>query len=188
MFNFYILILFVNLAVAGRQWEGCVYSPNKDLGTESKVVTVRNRRREGSLLSINLKLDPSPLLPSTGICPKPIKNRDVVTLRSWQVTADEYLIVNFSVKHPVRRLLLLHTLPRIPFLQINDIYCLPVFYAHIILQALVLSFTVICFICWCQSRVSEVNNFYVEFLILSFWGVIYRNTLHAVTWWEPCPS
>ncbi|XP_029367683.1 START domain containing 14 [Echeneis naucrates] len=33
-------------------------------------------------------------------CPKPIKNRDVVTLRSWQVTDDEYIIVNFSVKHP----------------------------------------------------------------------------------------
>ncbi|KAM3867028.1 START domain containing 14 [Diretmus argenteus] len=34
------------------------------------------------------------------ICPKPLKNRDVVTLRSWQVTDDEYLIVNYSVKHP----------------------------------------------------------------------------------------
>ncbi|KAM6923797.1 START domain containing 14 [Xenentodon cancila] len=34
------------------------------------------------------------------ICPKPIKNRDVVTLRSWQVADDEYIIVNFSVKHP----------------------------------------------------------------------------------------
>ncbi|XP_013860577.1 START domain containing 14 [Austrofundulus limnaeus] len=34
------------------------------------------------------------------LCPKPIKNRDVVTLRSWKVTDDEYIIVNFSVKHP----------------------------------------------------------------------------------------
>ncbi|XP_029020301.1 START domain containing 14 [Betta splendens] len=34
------------------------------------------------------------------LCPKPIKSRDVVTLRSWQVTDDEYVIVNFSVKHP----------------------------------------------------------------------------------------
>uniref|UniRef100_A0A8D0AX05 START domain-containing protein 10 n=1 Tax=Sander lucioperca TaxID=283035 RepID=A0A8D0AX05_SANLU len=33
------------------------------------------------------------------ICPQPIKNRDVVTLRSWQVTEDEYIIFNFSVKH-----------------------------------------------------------------------------------------
>uniref|UniRef100_A0A4W5R082 START domain-containing protein 10 n=1 Tax=Hucho hucho TaxID=62062 RepID=A0A4W5R082_9TELE len=33
------------------------------------------------------------------MCPKPLKNRDVVTLRSWQVTDDEYVIVNFSVKH-----------------------------------------------------------------------------------------
>ncbi|XP_047440679.1 START domain containing 14 [Mugil cephalus] len=34
------------------------------------------------------------------LCPKPIKNRDVVTLRSWRVTDDEYIIINFSVKHP----------------------------------------------------------------------------------------
>ncbi|XP_072251586.1 START domain containing 14 [Leuresthes tenuis] len=34
------------------------------------------------------------------LCPKPIKNRDVVTLRSWQATDDEYTIINFSVKHP----------------------------------------------------------------------------------------
>ncbi|XP_018589345.1 START domain containing 14 [Scleropages formosus] len=34
------------------------------------------------------------------LCPKPLKNRDVVTLRSWMVTDDEYLIVNYSVKHP----------------------------------------------------------------------------------------
>lgn len=34
------------------------------------------------------------------LCPKPIKNRDVVTLRSWKVNDDEYIIVNFSVKHP----------------------------------------------------------------------------------------
>uniref|UniRef100_A0A3P9J6B8 START domain-containing protein 10 n=1 Tax=Oryzias latipes TaxID=8090 RepID=A0A3P9J6B8_ORYLA len=33
-------------------------------------------------------------------CPKPLKNRDVVTLRSWQVKDDEYIIINFSVKHP----------------------------------------------------------------------------------------
>lgn len=34
------------------------------------------------------------------ISPKPITNRDVVTLRSWQVNEDEYIIINFSVKHP----------------------------------------------------------------------------------------
>ncbi|KAJ8281664.1 hypothetical protein COCON_G00041830 [Conger conger] len=33
-------------------------------------------------------------------CPNPVKNRDVVTLRSWQVNDDEYLIINYSVKHP----------------------------------------------------------------------------------------
>ncbi|MFT7810219.1 PCTP-like protein [Arapaima gigas] len=36
----------------------------------------------------------------SGLCPKPLKNRDVVTLRSWLVMDDEYLIVNYSVKHP----------------------------------------------------------------------------------------
>ncbi|XP_049897985.1 START domain containing 14 [Epinephelus moara] len=34
------------------------------------------------------------------ISPKPLTNRDVVTLRSWQVNEDEYIIINFSVKHP----------------------------------------------------------------------------------------
>ncbi|XP_076148645.1 START domain containing 14 [Alosa pseudoharengus] len=34
------------------------------------------------------------------VCPKPLKNRDVVTLRSWQVNDVEYIIVNYSVKHP----------------------------------------------------------------------------------------
>ncbi|XP_068571125.1 START domain containing 14 [Cebidichthys violaceus] len=33
-------------------------------------------------------------------CSNPIKNRDVVSLRSWQVMEDEYIIINFSVKHP----------------------------------------------------------------------------------------
>uniref|UniRef100_UPI0037E84836 START domain containing 14 n=1 Tax=Semicossyphus pulcher TaxID=241346 RepID=UPI0037E84836 len=33
-------------------------------------------------------------------CPRPITNRDVVSLRSWRVMDDEYIIINFSVKHP----------------------------------------------------------------------------------------
>ncbi|XP_078496300.1 START domain-containing protein 10-like [Lissotriton helveticus] len=33
-------------------------------------------------------------------CPKPLKNRDVVTLRSWLVLDKYYMIINFSVKHP----------------------------------------------------------------------------------------
>uniref|UniRef100_A0A8C5MJF1 START domain-containing protein 10 n=1 Tax=Leptobrachium leishanense TaxID=445787 RepID=A0A8C5MJF1_9ANUR len=32
-------------------------------------------------------------------CPKPLKNRDVVTLRSWLLLEDCYMIINFSVKH-----------------------------------------------------------------------------------------
>ncbi|KAF5895385.1 ras-related protein Rab-41 isoform X1, partial [Clarias magur] len=34
------------------------------------------------------------------ICPKPLKNRDVITVRSWRDSEDEYIIVNYSVKHP----------------------------------------------------------------------------------------
>ncbi|XP_034957964.1 START domain-containing protein 10-like [Zootoca vivipara] len=33
-------------------------------------------------------------------CPKPLRNRDVVTLRSWRVLDKAYIILNFSVKHP----------------------------------------------------------------------------------------
>ncbi|TSQ81018.1 START domain-containing protein 10 [Bagarius yarrelli] len=34
------------------------------------------------------------------LCPKPLKNRDVVTVRSWRASEDEKIIVNYSVKHP----------------------------------------------------------------------------------------
>ena len=34
-----------------------------------------------------------------GKCPKPLKNRDVVMLRPWQVLDNSYIILNFSVKH-----------------------------------------------------------------------------------------
>ncbi|KAI5630043.1 START domain containing 14 isoform X1, partial [Silurus asotus] len=34
------------------------------------------------------------------LCPKPLKNRDVITIRSWHSSEDEYIIVNYSVKHP----------------------------------------------------------------------------------------
>ncbi|XP_066571245.1 START domain containing 14 [Amia ocellicauda] len=33
------------------------------------------------------------------ICPKPLKNRDVVTLRTWQVKDHDHMIINYSVKH-----------------------------------------------------------------------------------------
>ncbi|EMP27293.1 PCTP-like protein, partial [Chelonia mydas] len=33
-------------------------------------------------------------------CPKPLKNRDVITLRSWLPTGADYIIMNYSVKHP----------------------------------------------------------------------------------------
>lgn len=32
-------------------------------------------------------------------CPKPLKNRDVLTLRSWLPMGDDYIIMNYSVKH-----------------------------------------------------------------------------------------
>nr|XP_013802071.1 PREDICTED: PCTP-like protein [Apteryx mantelli mantelli] len=34
-------------------------------------------------------------------CPKPLKNRDVITLRSWLPMGTDYIIMNYSVKHPV---------------------------------------------------------------------------------------
>lgn len=36
-----------------------------------------------------------------GKCPKPLKNRDVITLRSWLPMGTDYIIMNYSVKHPV---------------------------------------------------------------------------------------
>ncbi|XP_060799401.1 START domain-containing protein 10 [Neoarius graeffei] len=32
-------------------------------------------------------------------CPKPLKNRDVITLRSWLPIGSDYIIMNYSVKH-----------------------------------------------------------------------------------------
>ncbi|XP_030055841.1 START domain-containing protein 10 [Microcaecilia unicolor] len=32
-------------------------------------------------------------------CPKPLKNRDVITLRSWLPMGADYIIMNYSVKH-----------------------------------------------------------------------------------------
>ncbi|KAM3837534.1 LOW QUALITY PROTEIN: START domain-containing protein 10 [Vipera latastei] len=32
-------------------------------------------------------------------CPKPLKNRDVITLRSWLPMGSDYIIMNYSVKH-----------------------------------------------------------------------------------------
>lgn len=43
----------------------------------------------------------SHLVLSLGRCPKPLKNRDVVTLRSWLPMGSDYIIMNYSVKHPV---------------------------------------------------------------------------------------
>ncbi|XP_042564713.1 START domain-containing protein 10 isoform X2 [Clupea harengus] len=33
-------------------------------------------------------------------CPKPLKNRDVITLRSWLPMGTDSIIMNYSVKHP----------------------------------------------------------------------------------------
>lgn len=38
---------------------------------------------------------------SAGKCPSPLKNRDFVTLRSWLPLGNDYMIINYSVKHPV---------------------------------------------------------------------------------------
>ncbi|TFJ99247.1 T-cell receptor beta chain V region E1 [Platysternon megacephalum] len=33
-------------------------------------------------------------------CPSPLKNRDFITLRSWLPLGNDYMIINYSVKHP----------------------------------------------------------------------------------------
>lgn len=33
-------------------------------------------------------------------CPNPLRNRDVITLRSWLQIGKDYIIMNYSVKHP----------------------------------------------------------------------------------------
>ncbi|KAK1786163.1 hypothetical protein P4O66_017879, partial [Electrophorus voltai] len=38
--------------------------------------------------------------PVEGKCPKPLRNRDVITLRSWLPIGNDYIIMNYSVKHP----------------------------------------------------------------------------------------
>lgn len=42
---------------------------------------------------------------SIGKSPYPLKNRDFVTMRSWLPLGNDYLIINYSVKHPVRKCL-----------------------------------------------------------------------------------
>lgn len=37
----------------------------------------------------------------TGRCPHPLRNRDVITLRSWLPIGKDYIIMNYSVKHAV---------------------------------------------------------------------------------------
>ncbi|XP_043377264.1 START domain-containing protein 10 isoform X2 [Chelonia mydas] len=41
-----------------------------------------------------------PLPRSCWKCPSPLKNRDFVTLRSWLPLGNDYMIINYSVKHP----------------------------------------------------------------------------------------
>uniref|UniRef100_A0A4W6FQS4 StAR-related lipid transfer (START) domain containing 15 n=1 Tax=Lates calcarifer TaxID=8187 RepID=A0A4W6FQS4_LATCA len=40
------------------------------------------------------------LMTSVRKCPTPLKNRDFVTMRSWLPLGSDYLIINYSVKHP----------------------------------------------------------------------------------------
>ncbi|NXO13894.1 STA10 protein, partial [Oriolus oriolus] len=42
----------------------------------------------------------SHILEEKGKCPSPLKNRDFVTLRSWLPLGNDYMIINYSVKHP----------------------------------------------------------------------------------------
>lgn len=112
----------------GEEWAascstGCIYRHNKDglLSLRLWHWEVMNKVFHKKKIFMFVLLL---LFLSAGQCPKPMTSRDVVSLRSWQVKDDEYVIVNFSVKHPVRRLL--HTLPctkqrlslNVPFLNL----------------------------------------------------------------------
>lgn len=100
--------------------------------------------------------------PHAGLCPKPIKNRDVVTLRSWRVKDDEYIIINFSVKHPVR---FLHFIIYQPFWHFGCTYKL----IHV---------SNVCFNC---------SNIFSHFLCIFLW-LVCRNIHHKAILWEQCPS
>lgn len=112
----------------GEEWAascstGCIYRHNKDglLSLRLWHWEVMNKVFHKKKIFMFVLLL---LFLSAGQCPKPMTSRDVVSLRSWQVKDEEYVIVNFSVKHPVRRLL--HTLPctkqrlslNVPFLNL----------------------------------------------------------------------
>lgn len=78
----------------------CVYCHNKGVIVQRQAATVGKCGSTESRFILSLFLLFFFFF-FAGLCPSPIKNRDVVTLRSWRVMDDEYIIVNFSVKHPV---------------------------------------------------------------------------------------
>lgn len=74
---------------------------NADVGYYSckRCLVARDQEGGGGLLFFSFRVSSV----CTGKCPKPLKNRDVITLRSWLPMGRDYIIMNYSVKHAVSK-------------------------------------------------------------------------------------
>ncbi|XP_053329991.1 START domain-containing protein 10-like [Spea bombifrons] len=84
--------------------KGCMTFPDVSADTVYDVLHDTAYRRKWDLSMIETR-DIAQLSANADVgyyswkCPKPLKNRDVVTLRSWLLLDEFYMIINFSVKH-----------------------------------------------------------------------------------------
>lgn len=76
-----------------------------------------------ALTALHCSLESSRLL--TGSCPKPLRNRDVITLRSWLPIGKDYIIMNYSVKHAVSMHTCTHARTRIR--PVHPLFCADVY-------------------------------------------------------------
>ncbi|OXB64960.1 hypothetical protein ASZ78_007363 [Callipepla squamata] len=73
------------------------YPPRKDFVRAVSLQTgylIKANGTSACVLYYLTQVDPR------GKCPSPLKNRDFVTLRSWLPLGNDYIILNYSVKHP----------------------------------------------------------------------------------------
>lgn len=82
--------------VPGHHWEEAGYQFGRELGSR-----LGPPAGMPALSGVGVSHPGLPPLLSPGKCPKPLKNRDVITLRSWLPMGTDYIIMNYSVKHPV---------------------------------------------------------------------------------------
>lgn len=86
----------VGSVVPGHHWEEAGYQFGRELGSR-----LGPPAGMPVLSGVGVSHPGLPPLLSPGKCPKPLKNRDVITLRSWLPMGTDYIIMNYSVKHPV---------------------------------------------------------------------------------------